>query len=443
MTKARRTNAAVRDPAVAAHVAGTGTGELERLRRRCRRAEQASLARAGFLAVMSHEIREPMNGVIGMARLLARHAARRRAALLSRQRPRIRRDPAHPRQRHPRPQPHRCRQARAGAGRRGHRVVSGAAAPPARAARPRAPARVPLRAPARHPARSPGSIPGRLRQVLVNLIGNGIKFTSAGHVVLRAGPRAAPAGRVGLALEVEDTGPGIPPPALRRLFSAFAQAGPDTPRLFGGSGLGLMIAQRLTRAMGGRIAVASRTGQGTVFRVELALDPGADGRPAVASIAGGQPAGRGPGRPQRRCHGRDRGGLGPDRPCRPQRASGAGAAGRGCRSRRAIRHGAGRPCADRPRARADRRRHPRRSAPAPRQGRAAGGLRHPRRRCPRAGRRLRGLSAQARGSRDAARLPADAAGTPRRQRCRADHRAQHPRAAARRRSSCCWPTTIR
>ena len=70
MMKARRANVAVRDPAVAAHVAGAGTGELERLRRRCRRAEQASLARAGFLAVMSHEIREPMNGVIGMARLL-------------------------------------------------------------------------------------------------------------------------------------------------------------------------------------------------------------------------------------------------------------------------------------------------------------------------------------------------------------------------------------
>ena len=286
MTKARRTNAAVRDPAVAAHVAGAGTGELERLRRRCRRAEQASLARAGFLAVMSHEIREPMNGVIGMARLLrdtpldteqrsyldsALESAETLLTLVN----------------------DILDLSRIDAGKLELAPVDVDIASFLERLRLQLEPRARERQLEFRCELLPGTPaiarldPGRLRQVLVNLIGNGIKFTSAGHVVLRAGPRAAPAGRVGLALEVEDTGPGIPAPALRRLFSAFAQAGPETPRLFGGSGLGLMIAQRLTRAMGGRITVASRKGQGTVFRVELALDPGTDGRPAVASIAGG------------------------------------------------------------------------------------------------------------------------------------------------------------
>ena len=78
--------------------------------------------------------------------------------------------------------------------------------------------------------------PGRLRQVLLNLIGNALKFTTEGHVTLRVGPNPAPEGRVGVRIEVEDTGPGIPPRALRRLFTAFAQAHADTPRLFGAAG---------------------------------------------------------------------------------------------------------------------------------------------------------------------------------------------------------------
>ena len=105
--------------------------------------------------------------------------------------------------------------------------------------------------------------PGRLRQVLLNLIGNALKFTQVGHVAVRVGPAAARPGKVGLAIEVEDTGPGIPPAARRRLFSAFAQGDADTPRLFGGSGLGLTIAKRLTHALGGRMEVASQLGQGT------------------------------------------------------------------------------------------------------------------------------------------------------------------------------------
>ena len=128
--------------------------------------------------------------------------------------------------------------------------------------------------------------PGRLRQVLLNLIGNALKFTQVGHVTVRVGPAAARPGKVGLSIEVEDTGPGIPPAARRRLFSAFAQGDADTPRLFGGSGLGLTIAKRLTHALGGRMEVASQLGQGTSFRLELALEPAQGTRPAVASIAG-------------------------------------------------------------------------------------------------------------------------------------------------------------
>jgi two-component system sensor histidine kinase/response regulator len=121
--------------------------------------------------------------------------------------------------------------------------------------------------------------PGRLRQVLLNHVGNALKFTETGHVHLRVGcgPAGGP-GREHLVVEVEDTGIGIPPAALARLFSSFAQAAPDTPRLYGGSGLGLMIAQRLAQAMGGSISVSSHVGEGSIFRVELALEP-----PAMAT----------------------------------------------------------------------------------------------------------------------------------------------------------------
>ena len=128
--------------------------------------------------------------------------------------------------------------------------------------------------------------PGRLRQVLLNLVGNALKFTTEGHVTLRVGPNPAPEGRVGVRLEVEDTGPGIPPRALRRLFTAFAQAHADTPRLFGGSGLGLMIAQRLATAMDSKIGVTSREGRGTRFRLDLAFAAPQSDRPALTSIAG-------------------------------------------------------------------------------------------------------------------------------------------------------------
>lgn len=110
--------------------------------------------------------------------------------------------------------------------------------------------------------------PGRLRQILINLAGNAIKFTDSGHVTIRA---AMGEGDHQLRLSVEDTGIGIPAELQDRLFTPFAQADSTIPRLFGGSGLGLMIAQRLVQSMGGEITVESETGIGTRFDFTLQL----------------------------------------------------------------------------------------------------------------------------------------------------------------------------
>ncbi|SFV35049.1 ligand-binding sensor domain-containing protein [Pseudoxanthomonas sp. YR558] len=108
--------------------------------------------------------------------------------------------------------------------------------------------------------------PLRLRQILLNLLGNAIKFTEAGHVSLRALPMAGQ----GVRLEVGDTGPGINAEQQERLFRRFEQAeGAQTTARYGGSGLGLAICQELAVAMGGRIAVDSAPGKGTRFFVDL------------------------------------------------------------------------------------------------------------------------------------------------------------------------------
>jgi len=121
---------------------------------------------------------------------------------------------------------------------------------------------------------------GRLRQVLVNLLSNAVKFTQRGEVVLVA--RAAGEGQV--ELRVRDTGIGIAPEALARLFQAFTQADASTTRRFGGTGLGLTISQRLVAMMGGAIQVKSAPGAGSEFSFTVRLPPAKEGpRPARAA----------------------------------------------------------------------------------------------------------------------------------------------------------------
>ncbi|MBB1091666.1 response regulator [Rhodopseudomonas palustris] len=110
-----------------------------------------------------------------------------------------------------------------------------------------------------------------LRQILLNLVGNALKFTEAGEVCVSAAPDAIHVDWI--RLEVADTGIGIPRDRLDRLFEPFVQADSSIARRFGGTGLGLAICRRLTEAMGGCITADSQPGQGSRFQVRLPLPP--------------------------------------------------------------------------------------------------------------------------------------------------------------------------
>ncbi len=107
--------------------------------------------------------------------------------------------------------------------------------------------------------------PTRLRQVLLNLLGNAIKFTQSGEVALRVALDANPSVPTALRFTVSDTGIGIPRAKLGQVFERFTQADSSTTRRFGGSGLGLTISKRLVELMGGRIWAESEVGKGSVF----------------------------------------------------------------------------------------------------------------------------------------------------------------------------------
>jgi len=130
--------------------------------------------------------------------------------------------------------------------------------------------------------------PARLRQILLSLAGNAIKFSAGGEVLVRAQPVA---GQPRIRFEIVDTGLGIEPETLPRIFEPFQQADASSARRFGGSGLGLAIARRLCERMGGEIVAESELGHGSTFRVELPVRGTAGAR--AAHSAGAAPASSG------------------------------------------------------------------------------------------------------------------------------------------------------
>lgn len=255
-------------------------------------AEAANQAKSAFLASMSHELRTPLNGVIGYAQILQADA---RLAPDQRERLRI----VHQSGEH---LLHMINDvldlAKIEAGKLELRVApfalvelvqDVASAHAAAAATKRLEFRTPL-APGL-PAWVEGDAQ-KLRQVLDNLLGNAVKFTTAGSVTLEVSsiqPDGEPA-TAGLCFRVTDTGPGIAPADQARLFQPFEQAGPTRPAA-PGTGLGLAISRALAERMGGTLALASTPGTGSVFTCTLTLPvcaaPATPGvRPAVTGYRG-------------------------------------------------------------------------------------------------------------------------------------------------------------
>jgi len=117
---------------------------------------------------------------------------------------------------------------------------------------------------------------GRIRQILMNLVGNAIKFTEAGGIEIRVDCQKRSDAEASFTFSVKDTGIGIPADKLDAIFEKFTQVDGSMTRTYGGTGLGLTIVRQLTELMGGSVKVESRLGEGSTFRVvvPLALNAG-------------------------------------------------------------------------------------------------------------------------------------------------------------------------
>ena len=248
-------------------------------------AEAANVAKSQFLANMSHEIRTPLNGVLGMAQVLGKSdlapADREKVqvirasgeALLSLLNDILDLSKVEAGRMELDVQPFDL-----------ETVVEGATGGFATlAAQKGVRFLVDVEPPARGVWMGDG---GRIRQVIANLASNAVKFTAAGEV--RVGVRR---GEDGLTCTVSDTGVGIAPDLLERLFRRFSQADPSATRKFGGTGLGLAISREFVELMGGRVSVTSAEGQGSAFTFTLPLAwLHASVEPAAALTAAAEPA---------------------------------------------------------------------------------------------------------------------------------------------------------
>ncbi|WP_306393544.1 response regulator [Telluria beijingensis] len=251
---------------VAAEAALRATGA--QLEAALRLAEQASRAKSEFLANMSHELRTPMNAIVGLARLLEEgQLGRRERGYVARMRTAARSllgmlsdlldfSRIEAGQLTLERIPLRIDEILASVA-----VLNG----------PGAWARGVELVFAVDPALPPllRGDPVRLEQVLLNLVGNAVKFTERGEIVLSIGLRAADDDTARLAFEVRDTGVGIAPEVQAGIFEVFSQADSSTVRKYGGAGLGLSIARRLVELAGGTLALDSAPGAGATFRFAL------------------------------------------------------------------------------------------------------------------------------------------------------------------------------